>query len=67
MIRKKACNGAQIFATKNLLNQLPSLLASPWWPWVRNYDGEISIDDGTIGGLVPYLWIDQNLKKSMGF
>jgi peptide/nickel transport system substrate-binding protein len=38
-----------------------------WWPWVKNYDGEISIDDGTIGGLVPYLWIDQTLKKSMGF
>jgi peptide/nickel transport system substrate-binding protein len=38
-----------------------------WWPWVRNYYGEISIEDGTIGGLVPYMWIDQSLKKSMGF
>jgi len=38
-----------------------------WWPWVKNYYGEISIDDGTIGGLVPYMWIDQTLKKSMGF
>jgi peptide/nickel transport system substrate-binding protein len=38
-----------------------------WWPWVKNYYGEISIEDGTIGGLVPYMWIDQNLKKSMGF
>jgi peptide/nickel transport system substrate-binding protein len=38
-----------------------------WWPWVKNYYGEISIDDGTLGGLVPYIWIDQNKKKSMNF
>jgi peptide/nickel transport system substrate-binding protein len=38
-----------------------------WWPWIQNYYGEISIEDGTFGGLVPYIWIDQNLKDSMGF
>lgn len=38
-----------------------------WWPWVKNYYGEITIDDGTLGGLVPYMWIDENLKESMGF
>jgi peptide/nickel transport system substrate-binding protein len=38
-----------------------------WWPWVQNYYGEISIEDGSFGGLIPYIWIDQSLKKSMGF
>ena len=38
-----------------------------WWPWVKNYYGEISIEDGTLGGLVPYMWIDQNMKESMGY
>ena len=38
-----------------------------WWPWVKNYYGEHSIDDGTFGGLKPYIWIDQNLKEEMGF
>lgn len=38
-----------------------------WWPWVKNYYGEHTIDDGTFGGLKPYIWIDQNLKREMGF
>jgi peptide/nickel transport system substrate-binding protein len=38
-----------------------------WWPWVKNYYGEISIEDGSFGGLAAYLWIDQDLKKTMGF
>jgi peptide/nickel transport system substrate-binding protein len=38
-----------------------------YWPWIKNYYGEVSIEDGTLGGLIPYMWIDQDLKKSMGF
>lgn len=38
-----------------------------WWPWVRNYYGEHSIEDGTFGGLKPYLWIDESMKRQMGF
>ncbi len=37
-----------------------------WWPWVKNFYGEVSIEDGTFGGLAAYLWIDQKMKKSMG-
>ena len=37
-----------------------------WWPWVKNFYGEVSIEDGTFGGLTPYSWIDQKMKKSMG-
>ncbi|MEK7353253.1 MAG: ABC transporter substrate-binding protein [Chloroflexota bacterium] len=31
-----------------------------WWPWLKNYYGQ-----GT--GMVRYSWIDQDLKKSMGY
>ncbi|GAH72520.1 unnamed protein product, partial [marine sediment metagenome] len=33
-----------------------------WWPWVKNYYGEVSITDGGFGELIPYIWIDQDLK-----
>ena len=32
-----------------------------WWPWLKNYHGET-----TVGLWLPFIWIDQNLKKSMG-
>lgn len=35
-----------------------------WWPWVKNYNGELSIGYYNGGG-VRYAWIDQELKKSM--
>ena len=36
-----------------------------WWPWLKNYDGEVSL--GFFGGdtWAAYTWIDQNLKASM--
>jgi len=33
---------------------------------VRNFYGEVSIEDGTPGGLIPYIWLDQAMKKQMG-
>jgi peptide/nickel transport system substrate-binding protein len=43
-----------------------------WWPWVKNYSGETSLGyykfiNSGFGGLTQYLWIDQDLKKSMGY
>ncbi len=40
--------------------------ADYWWPWVKGYYGEVSIEDGSFGGLSAYIWIDQALKKQMG-
>lgn len=31
-----------------------------WWPWLKNYYGQ-----GT--GFVTYAWVDQDLKKAMGY
>jgi peptide/nickel transport system substrate-binding protein len=39
-----------------------------WWPWVKNYYGELTLqDDGSFAALFPFIWIDQDLKKSMGY
>jgi peptide/nickel transport system substrate-binding protein len=38
-----------------------------WWPWLKNYHGEgsLGIDDQML--MANYVWIDQDLKKSMGY
>jgi peptide/nickel transport system substrate-binding protein len=39
-----------------------------YWPWVKNYFGEASIqDDNCFAQIVYHMWIDQDLKKEMGF
>ncbi len=39
-----------------------------WWPWIKNYYGELTInDDATWAPVLKYVWLDQNLKKEMGF
>lgn len=37
------------------------------WPWVRNYFGEANSDYVSSVGLFPLIWIDQNMKKQMGY
>jgi ABC-type transport system substrate-binding protein len=37
-----------------------------WWPWVKNYKGELTI--GYYNSIwTQYIWIDQDLKKAMGY
>ena len=40
-----------------------------WWPWLKNYYGEFTIQDGgaSLAALFPYLWIDQVMKEDMGY
>jgi peptide/nickel transport system substrate-binding protein len=40
-----------------------------WWPWIRNYTGEIYLGFG-VGSAnywPTYVWLDQDLKESMGY
>jgi len=37
-----------------------------WWPWVKNYHGESSIGYTNQWGFSQFIWLDQDLKKSMG-
>lgn len=38
-----------------------------WWPWVQNYHGEwaLGCDDEWL--IFDYLWVDEGMKKDMGY
>ncbi|OGO16685.1 MAG: hypothetical protein A2Z02_05875, partial [Chloroflexi bacterium RBG_16_48_7] len=38
-----------------------------WWPWLKNYTGEISVGYGQSGNWEKWVWIDEALKKSLGY
>jgi peptide/nickel transport system substrate-binding protein len=38
-----------------------------WWPWVKNYRGEIYAGSAWSGPIYSRIWIDQEMKKRMGF
>ena len=38
-----------------------------WWPWVKGYTGESSAGYYNIPNWVQYVWVDQELKRSMGY
>jgi len=38
-----------------------------WWPWVKGHYGERTLADGQKPELITYMWIDQALKKEMGY
>jgi len=38
-----------------------------WWPWVRNYSGEVCVGYYNWDNYAKYVWIDQELKESMGY
>lgn len=60
-------------ATTYILEQSPSIwLPSPyrytaWWPWVKNYGGELFVGAGRSAPIHARVWIDQDMKKKMGF
>ncbi len=38
-----------------------------WWPWVKNYNGELRAGAVRPGPIYARVWVDQDLKKKMGF
>jgi len=39
-----------------------------YWPWLKNYYGEISAGNySDVAPMISEMWIDQNLKKSLGY
>jgi peptide/nickel transport system substrate-binding protein len=38
-----------------------------WWPWLKNYSGEISVGFFNGPNWTTWVWLDQDQKKSMGF
>jgi len=59
--------------TTYVLDQAPAIwLPSPyvytaWWPWVKNYGGELYVGAGRFAPIHARIWIDQDMKKKMGF
>jgi peptide/nickel transport system substrate-binding protein len=38
-----------------------------WWPWVRNYGGELRAGAVRPGPIYARIWIDQAMKRRLGF
>lgn len=38
-----------------------------WWPWVKNYGGELRVGAMRPGPIYARAWVDQKLKKEMGY
>ena len=38
-----------------------------WWPWVKNYNGELRAGAVRPGPIYARMWVDQEMKKAMGF
>ncbi len=59
--------------TAHLVEQAPHLwlptpyVYSAWWPWVRNYAGELRAGAVRPGPIYARIWIDHDLKRAMGF
>jgi len=57
-----------------LMRDVPSIPVSItpqriyWWPWLKNYYGSYTIqDDCNFAEMIPYMWIDKDLKAKMGY
>lgn len=47
---------------------LPTAYAyTGWWPWVKNYGGELRAGSERPGPIHARIWVDQEMKKKMGF
>jgi peptide/nickel transport system substrate-binding protein len=59
--------------TRSVLEKAPVIvLPTPyvytgWWPWVKNYGGELRAGSERPGPIHARMWVDQELKKKMGF
>jgi len=55
------------------LDQAPCILLplpyfySAWWPWVKNYYGEQRVAAQRSAPIMARIWIDQEMKKKMGY
>jgi peptide/nickel transport system substrate-binding protein len=38
-----------------------------WWPWVQNYTGENIVGYYNEHGYLPFIWVDEELKESLGY
>jgi peptide/nickel transport system substrate-binding protein len=59
--------------TTDILDKAPYIwLPTPyvftaWWPWVKGYEGELRSGAERPGPIYARIWLDQDLKKKMGY
>jgi peptide/nickel transport system substrate-binding protein len=59
--------------TRDILERAPYIwlptpyVFSAWWPWVKNYGGELRAGATRPGPIYARIWVDQEMKKKMGF
>jgi peptide/nickel transport system substrate-binding protein len=59
--------------TREILDKAPHIWMptakghTAWWPWVKNYNGEHTAGAVRPGPIYARIWVDQDLKKKMGF
>src|SRR5262245_26986861 len=59
--------------TREILDKAPYIwlptayVYTAWWPWVKNYAGELRVGAVRPGPIYARIWIDQELKKKMGY
>ncbi len=59
--------------TRQVLEKAPVLVLptayvyTGWWPWVKNYGGELRAGSERPGPIHARIWVDQEMKKKMGF
>ena len=59
--------------TREILEKAPHIwlptayVYTAWWPWVKNYGGELRAGAERPGPIHARIWVDQAMKKKMGF
>ncbi|WP_315831569.1 ABC transporter substrate-binding protein [Bradyrhizobium prioriisuperbiae] len=59
--------------TRSIIDKAPYIFLpvaynyTAWWPWVKNYGGELRAGSERPGPIHARIWIDQEMKKRMGF
>jgi peptide/nickel transport system substrate-binding protein len=38
-----------------------------YWPWLKNYYGEVNVGRENFNPMAKTLWIDQDLKEDLGY
>ena len=58
--------------TREAIDQAPYVwlpvpyVYSAWWPWVKNYDGELRVGAVKPGPVYARIWVNQDLKRRLG-
>ena len=67
------CEELPSSACREIIDQAPYVwmpipyVYTAWWPWVKNYGGELRVGAVRPGPIYARIWLDQDMKKKMGF